>query len=630
MATVTAKPQNDLEEALREWNSTNAEYPKDSCVHQLFEQRVKESPGSIALVYKDQRLTYRELDERANRLGNHLRKLGVGPDVLVGICMERCLDMIVSILGTLKAGGAYVPLDPAYPQERLASMLGEIKVEVLLTHEALAGRIAQGSAKVLFLDRDADSVAKESTEVPASNVGVHNLVYVIFTSGSTGKAKAAAVYHRGWTNLMHWFVSEFNITAQDKALLVSSFSFDITQRSIAMPLIRGGQLHLAASATYDPGLIFDTIDQEQITIMNCAPSTFYPIVENPLRPPLEKLSSLRLLFLGGEAISASRLRGWAESGGCKAEIVNVYGAAECSDVSSAYRLHDYQRYVASSVPIGKPIYNSRIYLVDETMNQVPFGEPGEICIAGDGVGKGYLNDEALTDKQFMPNPFESDPSSRLYRTGDMGRLLPDWNLEFIGRVDHQVKLRGFRIDLGDVESTLRQNQQVREAVVLMKGFGPSDQRLTAYLVPSRQSTTREELEDELRPFLKEKLPEYMVPSEFIRLDEMPLNPNGKIDRLALAELAPTGSGVKIGREEPRTATEREVASIIAGILKLERVGILDNFFEIGGNSFLLTEVLIPLCVNLQVNFPIADFLAGPTVAQIAKRIEELKGGGGSQ
>lgn len=629
MATVTASPHNELQEALRQWNSTGAEYPKDRCVHQLFEERAKESPGAIALVYKDQRFTYRELDEKANRLASHLRKLAVGPDVLVGICMERCPDMIVSVLGILKAGGAYVPLDPAYPQKRLASMLGEVKVEVLLTHEPLADRIPQTSAKVLFLDRDADAIARESAELPTSNVTVQNMVYVIFTSGSTGKPKAAAVHHRGWTNLMHWFVSEFNITAQDKTLLVSSFSFDITQRSIAMPLIRGGQLHLAASSTYDPGLILDTIDQDQITIMNCAPSTFYPVIENPLRPVLQKLSSLRLLFLGGEAISTSRLRGWAESNSCRTEIINVYGAAECSDVSSFYRLRNYQRYVGSSVPIGKPIYNSSIYIADENLNLVPFGEPGEICIAGDGVGKGYINDATLTDKQFVSNPFESGPYSRLYRTGDMGRLLPDWNLEFIGRVDHQVKLRGFRIDLGEIESTLRQNPQVREAVVLMKGYGPSDQRLTAYLVPGQQATTREELEDELRPFLKDKLPEYMVPSEFIRLDEMPLNPNGKIDRLALAELEPSG-GVKIGKEEPRNPIEREVASIIAGILKLERIGILDNFFEIGGNSFLLTEVLIPLCVNLQVNLSIADFLAGPTVAQIAKRIAELKSNGGSQ
>jgi acyl carrier protein len=296
----------------------------------------------------------------------------------------------------------------------------------------------------------------------------------------------------------------------------------------------------------------------------------------------------------------------------------------CADCGMLATLHDFERYVTSSVPIGKPIFNSQVYLLDESLNPVPFGEPGEICIAGDSVGKGYINDAELTQKQFVSNPFSEYPPSRLYRTGDLGRFLPDWNLEFVGHVDHQVKLRGFHIDLSDIEATLRQHPDIKEAVVLMKGFGPSDQRLIAFLVPKNESTTREQLEDKLRPFLKEKLPEYMVPSGFVPLDKIPLNPNGKADRLALVELDAGAEGVKIGSEEPRDPVEREIASIIARTLKCDRVGIFDNFFEIGGNSFLLTEVIIPVCVNLQTNISIADFLAGPTVAQIAKRIEELK------
>lgn len=624
MATVAAGASDQVQQMLVEWNATKRDYPGNKCVHQIFEEKVDANPNAIALVHGNQQLTYKELDEQANQLAVYLQSLGVGPDVLVGICMPRCIDIIVSLLATLKAGGAYVPLDPTYPAKRLASMLNDVDIRILLTHQELFERIQQNKATVVFLDAQKDAIAAQSKIRPKNYATVDNLVYVIFTSGSTGKAKAAAVFHRGWANLMHWFDTEFNVGPEDKNLVVSSFSFDITQRSIAMPLIRGAQLHLLASSTYDPALILQTIYEQKITLLNCAPSTFYPVIENPLLSPWEKLHSLRVLFLGGEAISASRLREWAESSECATEIANVYGAAECSDVSSFYRLKDYKRYTASSVPIGKPISNTQIYLLDADLKPVPFGQPGELCIAGDGVGKGYINDQSLTNEKFIPNPFSSDPRARLYRTGDLARFLPDWNLEFIGRADHQVKLRGFRIDLGDIETSLRQHALVKEAVVLNKGYGPSDQRLIAYLAPKQKTTTREELEEQLRPFLKDKLPEYMVPSEFIRLEDIPLTPNGKIDRSALLEMETGSAGVKIGAEEPRNPVEKEVASIIADILKLKRIGIYDNFFNIGGNSFLLTEVLIPICVNLQTSLSIADFLAGPTVAQIAKRIEELK------
>ncbi len=621
---ATAVPSQQLLQAMAEWNATQKAYDRDKCVHQLFEEWAGKTPNAIALVQGDQQLSYQELDERANQLAWYLQKQGVGSNVLAGICMERSIDMIISLLGILKAGGAYVPLDPAYPPQRLSSMVSEIDVKVLLTHRKLADRLPENKATMVYLDDQKGSISSESKARPPIQATPETLVYVIFTSGSTGKAKAAAVFHRGWMNLMHWFDTEFNVNATDKNLVVSSFSFDITQRSIAMPLIRGGELHLLASSTYDPALIASTIEKKQITLMNCAPSTFYPIIENPLLSAGEKLRTLRVLFLGGEAISASRLREWAESPDCRAEIANVYGAAECSDVSSFYRLQDYARYVTSSVPIGKPVFNTQIYLLDRDLQPTPFGETGEICIAGDGIGKGYINDPSLTEEKFVPNPFSGEPGERIYRTGDMARFLPDWNLEFTGRADHQVKLRGYRIDLGDIETSLRQHSLVREAVVLNKGYGPSDQRLIAYLAPKDKTTTREKLEEELRPFLKDKLPEYMVPSEFIRVEEMPLNPNGKIDRSALLEIDTGGAGVKLGAEEPRNLVEKEVASIIAQTLKLERVGIYDNFFNVGGNSFLLTEVLIPICINLQTSLSIADFLAGPTVAQIAKRIEELK------
>lgn len=619
---VPVSPTNDEQTILAVWNNTRAEYPSDKCMHELFEQRVSETPGAIAVVCGSKKLTYEELNSRANQLANYLRKLGAGPDILVGICMYRSLEMIVGILGTLKAGAAYVPLDPAYPQQRLASMVEDVDLRVVLTSNETHAILPESAVKKVCLDDDWSAIAGESCANLPAAASVKNLCYVIFTSGSTGKAKAAAVFHRGWTNLMHWFITEFKVQPTDKILVISSFSFDITQRSIVMPLITGAELHLLASNYYDPPLILQTIASQKITRMNCAPSTFYPLVENSREFP--RLQSLRTLFLGGEAISASRIREWAESPECGAEIANVYGAAECSDVSTFYVLKDYKKYVASSVPIGKPIFNTQVYLLDESLNPVAPGEQGEICIAGDGVGQGYINDRSLTEEKFVANPFSQDPSDRLYRTGDLAKFSSDCNLEFIGRVDHQVKLRGFRIDLGDIESTLRQHKEVKEAVVLSKSFSEQDQRLVAFVVPRHRGGSRDQTGSQLRSFLKQRLPEYMVPNDIVMLEEMPLNPNGKTDRNALLSMDILALGSKAGPEEPRTPEEQELAAIFAKVLKLERVGIVDNFFDLGGHSYLVTETLGCIADQFHVNLSIFDFLANPRVTDLLKRIEEVQ------
>jgi amino acid adenylation domain-containing protein len=609
-------------EMMAEWNSTQADYPRDKCMHELFEQRVSETPNAIAVVCGSQQLTYHEVNRKANQLANYLRKLGAGPDSLIGVCMYRSLEMIIGILGTLKAGAAYVPLDPAYPQKRLASMMEDVDLRVLLTTHDMLAVLPENKVRNVCLDSDWSQIAGENGDNLPAVASVKNLCYVIFTSGSTGKAKAAAVFHGGWTNLMHWFVTEFNVTSADKVLVISSFSFDITQRSIVMPLIVGGQLHLLASKLYDPALILQTIAGKGITRMNCAPSTFYPLVEN--LKEASKLRSLRTLFLGGEAISASRIKEWAESRECSTEVANVYGAAECSDVSTFYVLRNYGKYMETSVPIGKPIFNTQVYLLDESLNPVAFGLPGEICIAGDGVGYGYINDSTLTEQKFIVNPFSAAASTRLYRTGDLGRFSSDGNLEFIGRVDHQVKLRGFRIDLGDIESNLRQHREVKEAVVLSKNFSDQDQRLVAFVVPRHHGGSRDQTGSQLRSFLKERLPEYMVPNDVVLIEEMPLNPNGKIDRNVLLGMNILSLGTKAGPEEPRTPDERELATIFANVLKLERVGIIDNFFDLGGHSYLVTETLGRVADHFHVSLSIFDFLANPRVTDLLKRIEEVR------
>jgi amino acid adenylation domain-containing protein len=620
LQVLTIDGQHDM---MAEWNNTHADYPRDKCMHELFEQRVSETPGAIAVVCGSQQLTYQELNQKANQLANYLRSLGAGPDSLVGLCMYRSLEMIIGILGTLKAGAAYVPLDPAYPQKRLASMLEEVDLQVLLTTRDMRAVLPENKIRQVCLDSDWHQIAGENGDNLAATASVKNLCYVIFTSGSTGKAKAAAVFHGGWTNLMHWFVTEFNVGPADKVLVISSFSFDITQRSIAMPLISGAQLHLLASNYYDPALIVKTIAEQGITRMNCAPSTFYPLVENS-KDSFSKLRSLRTLFLGGEAISASRIREWARSQDCGAEVANVYGAAECSDVSTFYVLKDYERYVETSVPIGKPIFNTQVYVLDEFLNPVGFGLPGEICIAGDGVGCGYINDSALTEQKFVVNSFSSGAPTRLYRTGDLGRLSSDGNLEFIGRVDHQVKVRGFRVELGDIESNLRQHKEVKEAVVLSKTFSDQDQRLVAFVVPRHRGGSRDQTGSQLRSFLKERLPEYMVPNDVVVLEEMPLNPNGKTDRNVLLSMDILALGTKAGPEEPRTPAERDLAAIFAKVLKLERVGIVDNFFDLGGHSYLVTETLGCIADHFHVNLSIFDFLANPRVTDLLKRIEEAQ------
>jgi amino acid adenylation domain-containing protein len=613
---------------LIEWNDTARDYPRDRCVHELFEAQVERHPDKTALVDGDLRLSYRELDQRANQLAHHLQAMGVTANTPVGICLNRSAELVVAVLGVLKAGGAYVPYDPTYPAERVATMLQDVKLKVLLTRQTLLESLPKRKTRVVCIDQEWPMIAGQSADRPPRRSGPDDLCYIIFTSGSTGRPKSAAVHHRGWTNLLHWFVREFTISPADKNLLMSSFSFDLTQRSMAMPLTSGGELHLVPDG-YDPDLIRRILREQKITLLNCAPSTFYPLIEGPEADRFTNVRSLRCLFLGGEAISASRLMRWAMSEDCVTEIVNVYGAAESSDVSSFYRLHDFPRYARTSVPIGKPIYNSQIYLLDESLRLVPTGVVGEICLAGDGVGRGYLNDEALTARKFVDDPFAGKPGARLYRTGDLGRYLNDGNLEFLGRIDHQVKIRGLRIELGEIEMLLRAHPRVKEAVAVATEHAPGDQRLTAYFTcvsaEAAEATDKDNgLEDELRDILAKKLPAYMIPNLFIRLREMPLNPNGKIDREALPMPSSVERSAKATFVPPGTPTEETVAALFAEILKVDEVGRDDHFFRLGGHSLMATQMIASISEAFNIRFSAIDFFARPTVAALAERIETLR------
>src|ERR1700722_669293 len=603
-------------------NGFSDDYPSHLCIHEVFEHRAAAAPDSIALVSGPIRYTYSELNHKANQLANYLIALGVKADSRVGIFMDRSCEMVIAVLGILKAGGAYVPFDSTYPKARLAGMLQDIRLKHLLSMNALLGSLPDNNDSIVTLDGDKEDIAQASADNPRQNVSSDDLAYIIFTSGSTGKSKAAAVSHHGWRNLLNWFSKQFKITSRDKVLLVSSFSFDLTQRALTMPLICGGELHLLASNHYSSELTRNTINAEQITLMNCAPSPFYPLIKNQPAEWLQKLSSLRIVFLGGEPISGARLKEWVASEYCKTELVNVYGVGECSDVSTYYRLHDFNRYVSSPVPIGIPIYNTRVYVMDSEMNPLPEGEIGELCIAGDGVGKGYVNDAELTKQKFVTLTLEDEPEV-LYRTGDLGRLAKDGNFEYVGRVDHQVKVHGIRVELEEIETVLRQHPRMQEAIVLVKEVELGDQRIVAYVVPKESIPDGEwnSVEEDLRRHVRLKLPKNMVPNTFIKIKEAPLNPNGKVDRIALQN--ENGHNGTKPQSRQRSTAEIVIGAFVAEALHVPQVGLDDDFFEMGGHSLMAIQVVTQINETFGTRFDLSLFSDDETtVSKLALLVTE--------
>jgi amino acid adenylation domain-containing protein/non-ribosomal peptide synthase protein (TIGR01720 family) len=596
---------------LVEWNATAADHPNEVRVHEAFEKQAAKTPDGVALVCGGQSLTYRELNERANRLAHYLRSLGVGPDSRVGVCFERSLDLVVSIYAVLKAGGAYVPLDPAYPLSRLSEIASSSAMQAVLTHQEHREQLGDCCQHIVCLD-DADfTLAGFAPTNPTPLGSPDNLIYVIFTSGSTGKPKGAAVYHRGFSNLMHWYLGDFAMTAQDRSLLVTSHGFDLTQKNFYAALMVGGQLHLSTSEVYDPAHLLEEIKTSGATLLNCTPSHIYSLVSEADEDGLAALDQLRCVFLGGEPIDVAKLHRWTSRPSFRAEIVNTYGPTECTDVVGFHRLGDPSQYRGRAVPLGRPIDNVEFYILSDSLAPVPLGATGELCLGGVCVGAGYINDPALTQEKFVPHPFSNDPAARLYRTGDLCRYLPDGKVEFVGRKDHQVKIRGFRIELGEIESRLQTHPGVHEAVVLARQDSPEVKRLAAYVVPQEGASPASA---ELAAYLRESLPAHMVPSAFVVLDKFPLTPHGKVDRRALP--APESAA---GAEyvPPRTPTEEVLAEVWAEVLPVERVGVHDNFFELGGDSILSIQVVSRLADRGLFCRPVY-MLQYPTIAELAK------------
>lgn len=589
----------------------------------LFEAHARHRPNATALVFGDIRLSYLELDRRASALAQTLLDRGIGSRSHVGICMYRSVELIVALLATLKSGAAYVAIDPSYPTQRLADMLTSVPLHLLLTHEDSRENLPAQRPEEICLNAYPSPIAHGAACDVQSTVKQSELCYVVYTSGSTGKPKAASVTHGGWRNLLRWFTREFDITAADRVLIISSFSFDITQRSIMMPLVAGGELHLLAARHYDPALIRAAIRDAGITIVNCAPSAFYSVVEDISDHMAEALHSLRLLFLGGEAISASRLVRWMKQPACTTSIVNVYGAAECSDVSSYYRLVDATDHLDSPVPIGVPIDRTEIRVVDENLNCMPRGEIGEICVLGAGVGPGYLNAPEMTEARFVTVPTPSAFGDRMYRTGDLGKLSTSGELLFIGRVDQQVKLHGMRIHLGEIENAIRQIEPVKEAVVVKKTLDKGDDRLFSFVILQEQaSASASDCRLNILQTLRTVLPAHMVPTDCIILGDFPLTPNGKVNRLLLQEMGIPEHRDLAGQRLPGSELEKEIAEIFGSVLKIESVGVDESFFDLGGYSILLTEVLALINERFNAEVSIRHFLADPTVEGIKRALEQ--------
>ncbi|MBD2493305.1 non-ribosomal peptide synthetase [Nostoc sp. FACHB-280] len=616
---LSALTEQERHKILVEWNNTSVDYHQHLCIQELFAAQVAKTPDNIAIAFEGQQLTYQELNHRANQVAHYLQSLGVKPDVLVGICLERSLEMIIGLLGILKAGGAYLPLDSTYPQNRLSFMLSDSQASLLLTQQKFVEKFAASDIKTVCLDADRDLIDSQSPDNPHSDVTSENLAYVIYTSGSTGTPKGVAVPHRA-VNRLVCNTNYVQFTSAERTAQASNTSFDAATFEIWGSLLHGATLvGVPQNVLLSPLDFAAYIREHKINVLFLTTALFNQLAN--IAP--QTFQDLRYLLFGGEAVDPKSVKAVLDNGAPQ-HLLHVYGPTESTTFSCWYQVEDVPEG-ATTLPIGRPISNTQIYILDSQLQPVPVGTPGEIYIGGDGLARGYLNRPELTEERFILHQLAEVGETRLYKTGDLGRYLPDGNIEFVGRVDNQVKIRGFRIELGEVEAALHQHPDIQQAVVIVREDVPGDKRLVGYIVPQPESGVNATT---VKRFLEEKLPTYMVPAALMMLDSLPLTPNGKLDRRSLPAPARTRPDLEEAFIAPRNPVEEKLATIWAELLGLDVVGINDNFFCLGGHSLIVTQMLSRVREVFAVHISFTQIFANPTIAAVAQLI--VQGGEESQ
>jgi amino acid adenylation domain-containing protein len=614
VAELNILGETERGQVIHGFNQTRADYPTGLCLHELFQEQAARTPENTAVEFEEQQLTYAELNERANRLAHQLRGMGVGPDVLVGVLMERSLEMAVGLLAILKAGGAYLPLDPEYPAERLRFMLEDSGAHVLLTQERLRSSLSETRAQIVCLDNCCELAAGDERGNPFVKVATDNLAYVIYTSGSTGRPKGAMVHHGGVVNCLRWMQETYRLDQTDKFMLKTSLNFDPSVWELFWPLWVGATVRVARpGGQLDNAYLIEEIRAHGVTSIYFVPSMLRVFLDER---GVEDCRSLKRVICGGEALPLETMTRFFET--LPAELHHSYGPTETSIAATEWTCEP--RTARRIVPMGYPLGNTQSYILDQSLRPVPIGVTGELYIGGAGLGRGYLHRAPLTAEKFVPDHLGGESGARLYRTGDLARFLRDGSIEFAGRVDHQVKIRGFRIELGEIEAALRRHSDVEETIVIASEAATGEKRLVAYVVGAAQGLPSAQ---ELRAHLKERLPEYMVPSAFVTLKALPLMHNGKVDRRQLPEPEQTRSETEPQFVAPRTHVEEMLADIWTEILRIERVGINDNFFELGGHSLLATQLVSRVRKLFRVELPLRTLFETPTVAGMAATVQML-------
>jgi amino acid adenylation domain-containing protein len=605
LSLLTASEQEQL---LFKFNQNRTDYPQDTSLHQLFEQQVKLTPDSLALISEFEKVTYRQLNHRVNQLAHYLQKQGVTKETLVALCLERDLDMVVGILAILKAGGAYIPLDPSYPVERLNFMLWDSQASLLITKQEILEKLSLSTAQTVCLDIHKDEIAQESSENPINISSSDNLAYIIYTSGSTGTPKGVLGTHRGTVNGLYWLWKTYPFTQTEVCCQKTAISFVDSIWEIFAPLLRGIPTVIISNATIlDPQLFIETLARHKVTRIILVPSLLRLLLDN-YSHLVKKLSQLKLWITSGEALSVKLVQSFQKLMPL-AKLINLYGSSEVS-ANATYYDTSLLPNPAHSVPIGRPINNTQVYVLNRDLQPTPIGVIGELYIGGDGLAKGYLNRSELTQKRFIDSPFI--PGKKLYKTGDLVRYLKDGNLEYLGRHDEQIKIRGFRVELGEIATVITQHPDIQESVVIASDDTQENQHLIAYVV-----TVKQDIAAQLLPYLQQKVPNYMLPSAFVVLDALPLTPNGKVDKRALQNYEIIRQVTNKFFVAPRNFTELSLVKLWENLLNTSPIGVTDNFFDLGGHSFLAVRLMAQIQDRFGHNLPLSTLFENPTIEKLA-------------